>query len=162
MRNRETNQNRIRSRARRHCVYVLWGEGFDEVLAVTFVTALRKAGFQVKVVGLRLQPMAGAVGVTLVPEIGLDEALAGVERVCCIVAPCDEVGWQRLRLEPRVGQLLTAIPVLAYLKDIVTPTGVLPDGTLSALEERINILLQQIDDISQSGSATTTDTNRKA
>jgi hypothetical protein len=106
MTTRSPGANRKAARTKRRCAYVLWGDGFDEVLAVTFVTELRKAGLQVKLVGLRQQPMAGAYGVILVPEIGLEEALAEQEQLSCLVVPCDDVGWQRLQQEPRLCQLL--------------------------------------------------------
>ena len=93
----------------RKCIYVLWGDGFDELAAVTAVTMLRQSGYQVKLVGLRRQPIAGAYGVMLVPEIGLDEALAKAVPFCGLVVPCTEAGWQRLQLEPRVGQLLARL-----------------------------------------------------
>lgn len=89
-------------------IYVLWGDGFDELTAVTAITLLRQAGHQVKLVGLRRQPIAGAYGVMLFPEIGLDDALAKAASFCGLVVPCTEAGWQRLQLEPRVGQLLAA------------------------------------------------------
>lgn len=108
MTTRSTPSNRKAARTTRGCAYVLWGDGFDEVLAVTFVTALRKAGLRVKLVGLRLQPMTGAYGVTLLPEIALDEALTDREHLSGLVVPCDEGGWQRLQQEPRLYQLLTS------------------------------------------------------
>lgn len=92
----------------RNCIYVLWGDGFDELTAVIAITLLRQAGHHVKLVGLRRQPIAGAYGVMLVPEIGLDEALSKAATFCGLVVPCAEAGWQRLQLEPRVGQLLAA------------------------------------------------------
>lgn len=96
-------------RTARNCIYVLWGDGFDELTAVTAVTMLRQAGYQVKLVGLRRQPIAGAYGVMLVPEIGLDEALTKAAPFCGLIVPCTDAGWQRLQLEPRVGQLLALI-----------------------------------------------------
>lgn len=106
MTTRSTSLNRKSARPLRCCAYVLWGDGFDEVLAVAFVTGLRKAGLRVKLVGLRLQPMTGAHGVTLLPEIALDEALSARARLSCLVVPCDESGWQRIQQEPRWCQLL--------------------------------------------------------
>ncbi len=112
-------------KAGRGCTYVLWGDGFDEVLTVAVVAELRKIGWQVKLVGRRRQPMVGAYDVTLVPEVGLDEVLAEQERLSCLAVPYDDIGWQRLQQEQCLCQLLiqcmsSPIPLLLRQYEVIS------------------------------------------
>ena len=49
-------------------VFVLWGAQFDEAPATVFVSELRNAGINVKVVGLHGQHITGAHGISLKPD----------------------------------------------------------------------------------------------
>jgi hypothetical protein len=97
-----------RRRADQRVAYVLWGDGFDEVMAVRLLTALRKLAIQSFLVGLRSQGMRGAYGITLVPNLTLDEGLAARHAVGWIVLPWPGESLRSLLTEPRLLQLLTA------------------------------------------------------
>ena len=56
-------------------VFVLWGDGFDEATATTFVTELREVGLPVKIVSLTAHQPKGKRGVALVSDLTLDQAL---------------------------------------------------------------------------------------
>lgn len=99
----------------RGVAYVLWGDGFDEVMAVRLLTALRKLAVQSFLVGLRAQGMRGAHGVTLVPNLTLDEALPARHPVGWIVLPWTGASLRSLLTDPRLAHLLTApapIPIV--------------------------------------------------
>lgn len=91
---------------KRQAIFVLWGERFDELVAVAFVTRLRKAGLPVKVVGLSRRPAAGAHGVGLMHDLTVEEAVKLTSHVCAVVIPCGRWGVQALIDDPRLHQLL--------------------------------------------------------
>ena len=68
-------------------ILVLWGAQFDEAPATIFITAFRDAGWRVQVVGLHGQHITGAYGVTLTPDIYLDEALQLAPQTACLIIP---------------------------------------------------------------------------
>ncbi len=67
--------------------FVLWADRFDETLAALFVAELRKAGLRVKLVSLVGQPSSGAYGLTLVPDLTLEQALPMAHQASCVVIP---------------------------------------------------------------------------
>ena len=86
-------------------VFVLWGEQFDVVAVVIFVTELRKMGLRVKVVGLGLRHLSGTNGLALVPDFSLDEALSLVEQVLCVMVPYPADRCQWFNNDPRLLKL---------------------------------------------------------
>lgn len=86
-------------------IFVLWGDKFEEMSAVTFITQLRQHGLRVKVVGLSPKPICGCHGLALVPDLTLDEALPLANRVICLIIPQSISGLNSLTHEPRLGQL---------------------------------------------------------
>jgi hypothetical protein len=85
-------------------VFVLWSDGFDEMIATTFVTELREAGLLVKVVGLSLKQITGAHGLALIPDLTLDQALLLVPQAICVIIPTARIRSKRLNNEPRLRQ----------------------------------------------------------
>ncbi|MFZ2359376.1 MAG: DJ-1/PfpI family protein [Anaerolineae bacterium] len=87
-------------------VFVLWADRFDETLAALFVAELRKAGLRVKLVSLAGQPSPGAYGLTLVPDLSLEQALPLAQQASCVVIPCGAAGLKRLKNDPRLQEFL--------------------------------------------------------
>lgn len=87
-------------------VFVLWADRFDETLAALFVAELRKAGLRVKLVSLAGQPSPGAYGVTLVPDLTLEQALPLARYATSVVIPCGASGFNRLQNDPRMQAFL--------------------------------------------------------
>ena len=87
--------------------FVLWGEGFDEITATIFVTKLRKAGLLVKLVGLNAQHLAGAHGLTLVPDLTLGHAVKLVRQTAAVIMPCTGPELLPFSIDPRLNEFLT-------------------------------------------------------
>ena len=92
------------STGRDHC-FVLWADRFDETAAVLFVAELRRVGLRVRLVGLPGPSFVGIHGLALTPDLTLDEALAQVDQLICLVAPCDEPALGRVANDPRLLEL---------------------------------------------------------
>jgi hypothetical protein len=88
-------------------VLVLWTNYFDEVAATSLVTAFRKLGIRVKLVGLSHRGATGASGLTLVPDVTLEQAIAIANRATVVVMPGTQSAVQRLDNDPRVRDLLS-------------------------------------------------------
>jgi len=68
--------------------FTLWGEYFDEQLAITAITSLRAAGLPVKIVGLRGQQVAGWHGVALATDMTVAQALPLAHKASSVVISC--------------------------------------------------------------------------
>lgn len=99
-------------------VVVPLAEGVEEMEAVIVIDVLRRAGLEVFVAGLDGSgPVRASRGVTLMAELGLEEAL--VQPVDALVLPGGMGGMERLRSDERVisavqsllagGQLVAAV-----------------------------------------------------
>lgn len=88
-------------------IVVLWGNQFDEAVAAIFVTQLRQAGLQVKVVGLHGPTSRGANGLALSADMTLGEAIEQAEDVTCVVIPAEANAMKRAMQDPRVEGFLT-------------------------------------------------------
>lgn len=73
-----------------------------------FVTEFRKAGLRTSLVRAAGQSDTGANGLTLVPDMSIDESRALADRAACVVIPCNTPAIQQLRIDPRVGEFLDA------------------------------------------------------
>lgn len=87
-------------------VLVLWTTDFDEVAATTLTTAFRKSGIRVKLVGLAHGGAIGASGLTLVPDITLEQAMSLADRAAIVIIPGTEGAVCRLDNDPRIRELL--------------------------------------------------------
>lgn len=85
-------------------IFVLWSDGFDEMVATAFITQLREAGLLVKVVGLSLKQIAGAHGLALIPDLTLDQALLLATQATCVIIPTARARSKRLNNDPRLRQ----------------------------------------------------------
>ncbi len=94
------------SEARDICL-ILWADRFDEAVAVVFAVELRRIGLPVRLVKLPGVNYTGLYGFTLTPDISLNEALAMLERVACILVPTDSPAIGGAANDPRVETLWT-------------------------------------------------------
>lgn len=104
-----SNEYRDRPPIKRGVAYVLWGDGFDELMGVRLLAALRTLAIQSFLVGFRHQSMRGAHGITLVPNLALDEALVAVHDARWLIVPAQGTSHQPFIAEPRLGKLLTLL-----------------------------------------------------
>ena len=86
----------------RDYIFVLWGNQFDPLAAIVFVTQLREAGLRVKLVGLARQRTRGTHGVTLVPDLTLEQVLPLANKAIGVIIPCDSLGSPQLLNDPRL------------------------------------------------------------
>jgi anti-sigma-K factor RskA len=91
---------------RQPLVLLLWGDQFDEAAAALFVSALRAAGVQVRVVGVDGRTASGRHGLQVSADLTLHRALALSNRVTHVVLPCAVTHFHRLREDPLVTRLL--------------------------------------------------------
>lgn len=86
--------------------FVLWGEYFDELIAMTFITGLRAAGHHVKIIGLRGKQVQGIHGVAIATEITLAQALPLAYQACYVVIPCHSPYVANICNDPRLHEFL--------------------------------------------------------
>lgn len=87
-------------------VLTLWGQGFDEIVAATFAGELRRLGVRVKTVGLNMQQTMGRHGLTLLPDLTLDQALSLAQQTSCVIVPGTIGHLQQFGYDPRLAELL--------------------------------------------------------
>jgi 4-methyl-5(b-hydroxyethyl)-thiazole monophosphate biosynthesis len=85
-------------------VLVPLAEGFEEIEAVTVVDLLRRAGIEVRTAALGRREVTGSHGITVLADIGLDEAVAADYDM--IVLPGGMPGAKHLEADARVIELL--------------------------------------------------------
>lgn len=83
-------------------VFVLWGEHFEELAAIAFITALREVGLRVKLVSLTSQKSSGSYGLALVPDWTLEKALPLANQAISVILPCKTLEVKRLEGDPRL------------------------------------------------------------
>jgi hypothetical protein len=83
-------------------IFVLWGDQFDSLAASIFVTQLRKAGLRVKLVSLARQTITGTQGLTLLPDLTLEQALPLAKKAIGVIIPCGPLGAKQLENDPRL------------------------------------------------------------
>ena len=81
--------------------------GFEEIEAVTLIDILRRAGITVDVAGTISGPIQASRGVQVLPDIGLDEALA--REYDLVVLPGGAAGTENLMKDPRVDKILSGM-----------------------------------------------------
>jgi len=80
--------------------------GFEEIEALTVVDILRRAGVRVVLAGTVDGPIEGRTSIRVLPDMGLDEALAGLDGFDAIVLPGGAGGTEHLRNDPRISKAL--------------------------------------------------------
>lgn len=120
-------------------VFVLWGDRFEEAVATIFITTLREAGLRVKVVGLSQRRIRGVHGLTLVPDLTLEEALPLAPQTTCLIIPCQAACLNRLASDPRLADFIRQ----ANQATFVVGNGSPEPGGLPALSHRITIYPDQ-------------------
>ena len=85
-------------------VFILWGNGFDEITTTIFVTELRRAGLRAKIVGLTRRRSTGAYGLVLEPDLTLEMALSLAASAICLIVPFASSGHKRLANDPRLSE----------------------------------------------------------
>ncbi|HEX9923988.1 MAG TPA: hypothetical protein VGD99_15125 [Anaerolineae bacterium] len=88
--------------------FVLWGSGFEEVMAAIFITELRRANRRVKLVGLTRRATGGAYGLALVPDLSLDEARLMAANAAWVIVPYRSSGLSQLQTDPRLPDFFRA------------------------------------------------------
>jgi hypothetical protein len=124
-----------------HYVFVLWADEFEEHAATTFITELREAGLRVKMVGLTPQPIRGAHGVVLAPDLTLDQALSLAAKAICLVMPYASPGIKRLKNDPRLVELFRQARVNQawFVLGQLPETDIAASGLLPRSSEQIMI-----------------------
>ena len=89
-------------------MFVLWGNHFDALMAITFVSCLRQSGIGTKIVGIHGRTAVGHQGVTLTADVTLGEAMASCFAIDYIIVPCHSPHFGSLHNDPRISTLLTA------------------------------------------------------
>lgn len=90
-------------------ILILWAVGFDEAAASIFVTELRQAGRQVKVISLTRQQTRGAHGLALVPDLTLSQALPLLSQTSHLIIPADSLHLHRLANDPSLVDFLEQV-----------------------------------------------------
>ena len=85
-------------------VLIPLADGFEELEAVTVIDLLRRAKISVDVASLADGPVSGSRKTTVVPDIGLDQALS--QDYDMMVLPGGLPGATHLDKDPRIHQLL--------------------------------------------------------
>ena len=85
-------------------VLVLLADGSEELEAVTIINILRRGGVNVTAAGLHGGTLHGSRGITLTPDISLDEAL--MHDYDMVVLPGGQPGTENLKADARVLKLL--------------------------------------------------------
>ncbi len=87
-------------------IFILWGEQFDEELAITFLCRLRAAGLVTKLVGVQGRTAAGQYGSLLCSDLTLGEALPLAHQSVGVLIPCHSPQIRQLDLDPRIERFL--------------------------------------------------------
>lgn len=85
-------------------VLVPLAPGFEELEAVTVIDLLRRAEIEVVVAGLEDGPVRGSHGITITPDLALEQALAG--EFDMLVLPGGLPGSDHLAADPRLRAVL--------------------------------------------------------
>lgn len=86
--------------------FVFWGYRCDEVAAVTYSSGLRRLGLRVQVVGIAVHGLEGVYGVTLQPDLLLNDALRQAKKAICVILPCDDAALRRFLSDDRLQSFL--------------------------------------------------------
>ncbi|MCB0210073.1 MAG: hypothetical protein KDJ52_12125 [Anaerolineae bacterium] len=88
--------------------FILWANGFEEMMAAVFIAELRQANRRVKLVGLTRKPSRGAYGLIFTPDISLDEALPLAANAVLVIIPSRSASFAPLQTDPRLSPFFHA------------------------------------------------------
>jgi protein deglycase len=112
-------------------VLVPLAEGFEEIEAVTVIDLLRRAGIEVLVAGLSAGPVTGSHGITLEPDVALQDVLE--ETFDMVALPGGMPGAKHLAEDSRLCALLQRMAADdRYIAAICAAPGVLAKAGLLA------------------------------
>lgn len=86
-------------------LYLFLAEGFEEVEAIATLDVLRRAGVEVKTVGITGTPVTGSHGVSVTPDLTSEEAVPA-KSLEGIILPGGMPGTKNLEASERVRELL--------------------------------------------------------
>jgi transcriptional regulator GlxA family with amidase domain len=84
-------------------IFVLWGDQFEALAATAFVTELREAGLKVKLVSFDRARITGNHGLTLVPDLTLEQILPLASKTISVIIPSGSLGAKLLENDPRLA-----------------------------------------------------------
>lgn len=90
-------------------IYILWGRQLDAVAATIFATELRRVGLSTRLVGMQARPARSQFGVVLIPDLALDDALAAVDPIACLIVPGQWKDVEALLYDPRLLELINRV-----------------------------------------------------
>lgn len=129
-------------------VLVPLAEGCEELEAVTVIDLLRRAGVEVVVAGLDSGPIRASRGVTLLADIGLDEALS--QDYDMVVLPGGGAGADRLDGDGRIRELLKKMAnnerftaAICAAPKVLASAGILAGHTVTAYPGVLEALPQR-------------------
>lgn len=110
-------------------ILVLWGNNFDSLATATFVTQLRTVGLRVKLVALSHRNITGTQGLTLLPDMTLEQIIEKPKQIRCVIIPPHDSN--ELVNDPRINPFLkktNALLIIPKNTDILQATqGDKPD-----------------------------------
>lgn len=86
---------------------VLWGNQFDETMAITFLSMLRQGAIDAQLVSVHGRLMAGRCGVTLMADLTLSDVYPMVEQIAAVIVPSHSPYLGALTNDPRVLRFLS-------------------------------------------------------
>lgn len=93
------------------CAIILIADGFDEVEAISVLSALRDAGIYVKSVGLTSGLINGLHGIPLMPDYTVADLpdVLDTSTINVVVLPGDKRSFSKLEPDPRVHRILRQV-----------------------------------------------------
>lgn len=82
--------------------FVFWGNQFDEMLAVLYLTQFRQAGVATQLIGLTGKLAWGQHGMPLATDSTLGDALPLAPNAACVIIPCHSPILGQIDTDPRV------------------------------------------------------------
>lgn len=94
-----------------HCVLMIIADGFDEVEAISVLSALRDAGIYVKSVGVTSGLIKGGHGIPLLPDYTLADLAHAVDlsTIDVVILPGEKRSFAKLEPDPRVHRILRQV-----------------------------------------------------
>ena len=84
-------------------IFILWGHQFEALAAAVFVTELREIGLRVKLVSFDRTRIRGTHGLTLHPDLTLEQALFLANKAIAVIIPSGSLGTKQLENDPRLA-----------------------------------------------------------